>query len=461
MRNYNIQNESFIVSYYFNNFNSVKDFPFEKFQDVKLKEVVKTLRMLKEQNLNFNIETINSFISRNNGVKVSYQELVTLKDSYNDFTNINYHLEKLQSDFSKQIVATGLLKTLVSKVNSADEIPEEDLEYELEKILHTLKNSKKKKSILKTSDDLADDYEQTIIERQNPTLRKSIGFKIVDDKLVRPGGAKEIMILAALRSMGKTTFKQNMINNLVKKGIPIVNFDLEMSQESSTDRHVTMTSGVSMMDLNKPISNNDIHSKIKSSMQELRNRKNFIYTDKAGLSFADINEELFNAKEIFRSKGVLKGDDEYVMFFIDVLNMVTDFKEQDPITILQSLDKLNIIVKDHKSHCVGVVQINETKFRTGKIWKLDDIDLYRPTITDIYGGSAYAQRARTVAILNRSKFLKESLFPEMKTIFDAEEDIMDFHCVKQSDGELFLQKFLFDGGKMRVFPKIEESYENT
>ena len=89
MRNYNIQNESFIVSYYFNNFDSIKEFPFEKFQDLKLRETVKTLKVLKEENLKFNLETINSFISRNNGVKVSYQELVTLKDSYNDFTNIN------------------------------------------------------------------------------------------------------------------------------------------------------------------------------------------------------------------------------------------------------------------------------------------------------------------------------------------------------------------------------------
>lgn len=461
MRNYNIQNESFIVSYYFNNFDSIKEFPFEKFQDLKLRETVKTLKVLKDENLKFNLETVNSFIARNNGVKVSYQELVTLKDSYNDFTNINHHLEKLESDHSKQIVATGLVKTLVSKVNSGDEIQSDELESELEQILSTLRNSKKKKSILKTSDDLADDYEQLIIERQNPNLRKSVGFKVVDDKLVRPGGAKEIMIIAALRSMGKTTFKQNMINNLVKKGIPIVNFDFEMSQESSTDRHVTMTSGATMMDLNKPITNDEVHKKIKMSMDELRSRKNYIHTDIPGLSFKDINNELDNAKEIFRSKGVLKGDDEYVMFFLDVLNMVTDFEDQDPITLLKSLNKLNIIVKTQKSHCVGIVQINESKFRTGKMWTLEDIDRYRPSIEDIYGGGAYGQFARVVVLLNRSKFLKQSKFPEMKNIWEVDEDVMDFHCVKQSDGELFLQKFIFDGERMRVFPKLEQNYENS
>lgn len=460
MRNYNIQNESFIVSYYFNNFDSIKEFPFEKFQDQKLKETVKTLKLLKDEGLKFNLETVNSFIARNNGVKVSYQELVTLKDSYSDFSNIDHHLQKLESDFSKQVVGTGLIKTLVSKVNSGDEINADELENDLEQILFTLKNSKKKKSILKTSDDLADDYEKLIEERQNPAMRKSVGFKVLDDKLVRPGGAKEIMIIAALRSMGKTTFKQNMINNLVKKGIPVVNFDLEMSQESSIDRHVTMTSGVSMMDLNKPITQQEHFDRIKMAMQDLRNRKNFIYTDKAGLSFKDINEELHNAKEIFRSKGVLKGDDEYVMFFIDVLNMVTDFQEQDAITILQSLDKLNIIVKDHKSHCVGIVQINETKFRTGKIWKIEDIDSYRPDLEDIYGGSGYGQRARTVAILNRSKFLKEKKFPEMKAIWDADEDVMDFHVVKQSDGGVFLQKFIFSGETMRVYPKLEKNNDD-
>lgn len=460
MRNYNIQNESFIVSYYFNNFDSVNSFPFEKFQDLKLRETVKTLKLLKEEGLKFNLETVNSFIARNNGVKVSYQELLTLKDSYNDFTNINHHIEKLESDFSKQVVGTGLIKTLVSKVNSGDEIQAEELETELEQILSTLRNSRKKKSILKTSDDLADDYEQLIQERQNPAMRKSVGFKILDDKLVRPGGAKEIMIIAALRSMGKTTFKQNMINNLVKKGIPVVNFDLEMSQESSTDRLVTMTTGVSMMDLNKPISNKEHFDKIKMAMDDLRGRKNYIYSDKAGLSFKDINEELHNAKEIFRSRGVLKGDDEYVIFFLDVLNMVVDFKEQDPVTLLQALDKLNIIVKDHKSHCVGIVQINETMFRTGKTWSLEDVDNYRPTIEQIYGGSAYSQRARTVAILNRTKFLKELRFPEMKAVWEAEPDEMDFHCVKQSDGELFLQKFVFDGEKMRIFPKLEDNHEN-
>ena len=65
MRTYNIQNESFIVSYYFHNFDSINVFLTNYFQDQKLKEITKTLQFLKDQNLKFNIETVNTLIERN------------------------------------------------------------------------------------------------------------------------------------------------------------------------------------------------------------------------------------------------------------------------------------------------------------------------------------------------------------------------------------------------------------
>jgi replicative DNA helicase len=312
-----------------------------------------------------------------------------------------------------------------------------------------------------TSEDLVDRYYDTLMDRDDPRKKKSIGFKVLDKNITRPGAPKEITIFAALRAVGKSTFRQIIENNLINKGTPVVSFSLEMSEESTMDRMVSSKTNIPMIDLNKQSKKQINDSRLKRALKDFKTKKNFLFTDRSDFSFEKIDAALYKAKEIFRKNGTFdKIGEEYMVITIDVLNMVSDFGSQEPTDILKAMDKLHNLVKKHNVHCIGIVQINETKLRGGKIWKNpEDLNHYRPNLEDIYGGGGYGQRARVVGILHRPKALKERMFPEMQEIWDAEEDILEFHCVKQNDGILFLQKFIFDGEKMRISPLIVDETE--
>lgn len=461
----NIENESLIASYVLNNYNTnnneIKSY---YFQDDSLKNIIECIESIKSNDkiVISNSESLIDLIMVE-GSKLSKKlDIIKIKDIkslYNNFSNIDYNISILKSDYSKNIVSKNLITSLISKTSSAGIIDSKVLLKDIEEIQKELLNEDI--NIFSTSEDLVNKYYKLLEDRSNPDKSKSIGFKVLDDKITRPGAEKEITILAALRGVGKSGFRQTLENNLIHKGIPVVSFSLEMSEASTMDRYVTMKTNLPMMQLNKNSKNAIQDEKVIRVLNELRERKNYLFTDLSDLSFDKLDSALYKAKDIFRERGVLQQDEDYMVITIDVLNMVSDFKDQEPRTILQAMDKLHNIVKKHKVHCIGVVQINETKLRGGKIYKEpEELDNYRPNLEDIYGGSGYAQRARVVLLLNRPKFLKERFFPDMQEIWEAEPDVLQIHCAKQNDGELFLQNFIFDGERMRILPFVENIVED-
>lgn len=468
MKNYNLENESYIVSYLLNNPVSTKESSIkeEYFQDEYLRKIVKNYKIFIENNKRDNLvfETDSAFIdhflieSSNQGDSLEFTKVQDLKNSFNSFENLDSCVKLLVNDYQKNVVTKKLLSTLITKVSSAGEIKTKELLQELEEIKKNI--LVEEASIFLTAEQLSINYEKTLEDRENPTKQKSLGFKWIDEGITRPAAEKEITIIAALRGNGKSLFKQTVENNLIAKGVPVVSFSLEMSEQSNMDRYVSSRSNIDMRTLNKNPKFAKTDIRLIRTLEEFRKKKNYLFTDMSDVSFDKLDGAIYKAKDYFRESGVFKNEEEYMFVTIDVLNMITDFGDQEPKTILKCMDKLHNLVKKHRIHVLGIVQINESKLRGGKIYKdPDDLNFYRPNLEDIYGGSGYAQRARVVSILHRPKFLKERMFPDMQEIWDAEPDVLEFHCVKQNDGNLFLKKFIFDGERMRISPYIEADVE--
>ena len=463
MKIYNLENETYITSYLLNDLTALKniDIDHEHFQDDFLKDVVKTYRSLKTKDLSFqsNKAFIDHLIieAKTKGSELDFEKLSKIKNSFSDFENIDYSIELLKNDYHKNVVAKTLMSSLISKTSTGGVVKADDIVQDLDKLKKLLISNDT--NVFLNSEQLTERYYQTLIDREDPSKKKSIGFKVLDKNITRPAAPKEITIIAALRAVGKSTFRQIIENNLINKGVPVISFSLEMSEESTMDRMVSSKTNIPMIDLNKQSKRQLMDSRLKRALTDFTEKKNFLFTDRSDFSFDKIDAALYKAKEIFRKNGVFdKIGEEYMIITIDVLNMVSDFGNQEPTDILKAMDKLHNLVKKHNVHCVGIVQINETKLRGGKIWKNpEDLSVYRPNLEDIYGGAGYAQRARVVGILHRPKNLKERFFPEMQAIWETEPDILEFHCVKQNDGILFLQKFIFDGEKMRISPLVDDS----
>lgn len=454
----NLENELYILSYYLNNFSLVNNFQKEYFQDEKIKKIISVLEYFKENHLKFSIESLFVYSSKKN-IETSLEELQNIKDSFQDFSNIQYHIEELKNDYRKQVTSKELLIELTSKVNSAGFIEVKDIISSLEKIKEVLLKSND--NIFLDSNQLVERYLEKINDRITEENKKSMGFKCLDEKYTRPGAPGEISMTLSLRGTGKSAFRKNMTNNLLNKGIPVVVFSLEMSETSEMDRDISLRTNIPVLKLNKKPKESLEDERFKIEIEKFKNFKNYLFTDEPYLSIDMIDSSLYKAKEIFREKQVFKNNEEYMFVFIDVINMVVDFEDQEPRTILKCMDRLHRLAKKHNIHIHGIGQINETRLR-GKTFKSpEDLDKYKPNLEDIYGGSAYAQRARVVNILHRPKFLKERFFPEMIHLWEAEPDILQFHCVKQNDGDLFLQEFVFIGETMRIVPFIKNSEEEV
>lgn len=462
MKIFNLENETYITAYLLNDLEALKNSEInpEHFQDDFLKTVIKSYNSVRDKQLEFksNKSLIDHIIieSKNLGLEIDFEKISKIKSSFSDFENIDYSVELLKNDYQKNVVAKTLMSSIISKSSSGGIIKAEEMINDLDKLKKVLLSNDT--NVFLTSEELVDRYYETLLDRDDPNKRKSIGFKILDKNITRPAAAKEITIIAALRAVGKSTFRQIVENNLTNKGVPVVSFSLEMSEESTMDRMVSSKTNISMLDLNKQSMKQVLDPRLKRALNEFKQKKNYLFSDRSDFSFDKIDAALYKAKEIFRKNGTFdRIKEEYMVITIDVLNMVTDFGSQEPSDILKAMDKLHNLVKKHNVHCIGVVQINETKLRGGKIWKNpEDLDHYRPNLEDIYGGSGYAQRARVVGILHRPKSLKERMFPDMKEIWSVDPDILEFHCVKQNDGNLFLQRFIFDGERMRISPYIPD-----
>jgi replicative DNA helicase len=451
----NIENETLIASYYLNNFDKVDYFQKDYFQNEKLTHIISGLEIMKVENRQFSLETLNVILAEEK-TRIPFNELRSLKEDFSDYSNIDYHISKLKNDYVKQVTSKELLAGLTAKVNSEGDVPVDYILDQMELIRQSI--SRSDDNIFLDSQQLIERYLQTLDRREDPLKQKSMGFKCLDDKYTRPGAPGEISMTLSLRGVGKSAFRKNMANNLINKGIPVVVYSIEMIEESEMDRDIALKSGIKVFDLNKnpKVARKDprfklIEDKFRTGMH------NYLFTDDSDISFDKLDSSLYKAKQLFRKKNVLATNENYMFVIIDVLNMISDFDEGDPRTILKCMDKLHRIAKKHDIHIHGIGQINETRLRGRTFREPEETETYRPNLEDIYGGSAYAQRARIVNILHRPKFLKERFFPDRQHIWDLEPDILQYHCVKQNDGELFLQEFIFMGEVMRVVPYVREN----
>lgn len=447
------ENELYVISYYLNNYECVSNFNYELFQDNVLRNIAICLQEMRELNLQFDDNTLRLLLSKKN-IDIPQEKILEIKTKYkNDYLNIEYHIKQLKSNYNKKVVSKNLIETLLNKVNGNEYLTSESIIRVLDNIRRRLIDDES--SYFCTSEDLVSRYYKELDERAKKYKKRTSGFSVLDEKLSRPGAPKEIRIIAALRGSGKSIFAQTTVNRLLDRGIPCVYFSIEMSEESIVDRYVTSYTGIPIKKLNSDSERYSNDNKVMDSLNNLANKKNFLFSDRSDWDFDKIDVALYEAKEHFRKNEIFK-EDEYMVCVFDVLNMILDFGDQSPMTILLAMDKFHRLVKKHEVHAIGIVQLNENKLRSRNFREPSELDSFRPNLEDIYGASAYAQRAREVAILHRPKFLKERLFPHLIEHFGYEPDILEYHCVKQNDGPLFFEKFDFDGSRMTIYPIVDK-----
>jgi energy-coupling factor transporter ATP-binding protein EcfA2 len=269
-----------------------------------------------------------------------------------------------------------------------------------------------------------------------------LGYKSLNEVVTRPAAAEELTILVGQKGSGKSIFAKSIENILINTSVPVLSLNLEMSEQSTMDRLLCIRTGISLEDLQKVGMPQQTLDTVFRGLGELATYDNYLYCPMSYMDLSTIDSIIYRAKNIFKQKGILK-EDQYMFVMIDSLDMVKGFGE--PYEIKENIDRLHAIYRKHKCHIFALVQANEQKFRSGKIWtKPEELDSYHITLADIYGGSYYAARARVVMSINRPLHLKRQFFPERMEQWDIEDDILSCSIIKQNDGALARCNFLFD-----------------
>ena len=450
----NLKNEQKYISYLFRNPQNCFDLPLKFFFNANIISILKSIQKLQEKNLEFCFDEILIILSEINS-SITKDQLENLQNAFTDFSNIEETKRLIKETYLRENINKQILEEILVETTKAGNL---DLE-KLKKLGNDLlyKTSEINDKIqLKSAEDLKISYIKILEERQNDIKRRTLGYKPLDDNILRPAQDGEMTAIVSLKGMLKSAFVKNIENRLVNKRIPVLSINTEMTEESSVDRLVAMRGGFTLWDLTKKEKEQELYDKILNTIERLSASKYYEFTDESNLSLDDLDALIYKAKSKFREKDILTSKDEYIFITIDLLEMLLDFSGKDAYKIIESIDKLHRICKKHKSHILYTLQANENKIRSMRFKKPEDLDYYKIGIEDVFGGSGYAGRSRVVLSLQRPKHLKMMFFPDRNEEWEeTEEDIIKCNCVKQNDGKLFFTRFVFDE-TFRIMPRLDE-----
>lgn len=451
LKNIKTENEQKLVCYFMHNPKETLGFDEKFFLHGASKAIFRGVREIAERELHFDLDTLLVLAQRD--FKPTTFELIDgIFNKFDNFQNVDFVKDTLRDDYFKFNLKTRIFKELWPKAIQADSLSVEDVRRFAESLIVDISESNGTRVFL-TTEELVDTHKKVIEDRDYGVVQRTMGFAKLDKALTRPAAPEEITLIAAQKGAGKSIFLKTIENMLINRGVCVISLNLEMSQASNMDRLLCIRNGYTLPDLNQQNMDPEFKRRVMSNLDEIRSIKNFVYSPESTMAPARLRSAIKMGKLILKQNGVLPKD-EYVVVAIDSLDMFEGFN--DPSDIKKNIDIVAKAIRDENAHCIALVQLNEDKIRGQRFSDPDDIDKIRFTYFDIYGGSYYAARARTVITLNRPKQLRIQLFPEFEEKWRHENDVLQAVISKQNDGAVsgFLN-FAFDGPGVRITQMAE------
>mgnify|MGYP001361130350 FL=1 len=306
---------------------------------------------------------------------------------------------------------------------------------------------------LKPFEILVKDYEKIIEYREKGIGKKTYGFSSIDNLIIRPASPGEMTTIFGMKGSGKSLFVKCMEMTLVNKGIPVISFNLEMTEESNLDRLLSIETNLSLQDILQLDQNNENKNIILQKLQEQKQKKNYLYYAEPILTLNELDLYIYKAKQFFKEQNVLP-EDGYCIVTIDLTEQIEELNGKAGTELKPGVNKLLQIAKKHNIHIINVLQSNENIFRAGKMFSdPDQCDSFTLQPEHVEGGSVYAARSRIVMAINRPLLLKKRFFPSRNEEWDLEIDKLIVRIVKQNDSPKLGQAiFVFGDNSFRLYP---------
>lgn len=435
------------------NIQQSKDVPEQCMLNFNLRHIVQGIQKLESKGLIYCHDELLFFVNALDAT-VTKEHLEGIYNGFDNFDNIELVKRQIIDCYKKEKITKKILEDILVNTSSAGELKEEKLKELGHELIYGISDINDNLKF-KTAEDLTVSYMDILDKREKGIKQRSLGFRPLNNLVTRPAADGEMTGLLSLKGMAKSIFTKTIVNILINNRIPVLDQDLEMTEESSMDRLIAMRGGYDLDELIKKEKGDELKKRIKRDMEVFRKNPYYLRFDEPGITIDDMDALMYKAKAHFREKNILRGDDEYIFTTIDLLEMVEDFSGLDTYKVKKAINKLHKINKKHQSHMFFTLQANENKIRSTKFSKPEDLDYYKIGMEDVYGSDAYSGRVRLLLSLQRPKHLKYMFFPDRMEEWDLEEDIINCHCVKQNDGKLFFTQFVFDKF-YKIYPRIVE-----
>lgn len=375
-----------------------------------ISELVETKKDVNLYSVKASLSAINSGFS--------LEDLVTINDEF-------YFPEKFDSLVETLTDRLNRRKTLEELKKASNLLKTDPREYQVLvkdfNITSGIKTQDKKKV---TGTNYIESRRKTLEERKyvKPVL---CGIPVIDDAITYKLNAKELSVIAARPSNGKSTLKANFIINQCQAGVGVASFALEQSLEVEADRIDSILVDCPVGEIAQAHLWPAVHpykAKLEKAWEE-QSKWNLTTIDAMGMNLNQIGKEL----------RALSADGVKVAYF-DLVDRITDISTSHvnkPQRVTTALTKLLEYAFEFEMHLCLLVQMNR---ETAK--KKDP----RPALHELKESGGYEEIARLVMLLHYPKFYDHSIV----------NSALEVRIAKQSNGPLAELELQFNKDSLKL-----------
>lgn len=362
------------------------------FNHEKLKAIFQSSLSLMDKKIAIDFHTIKNEAESILGIEIENNLLFEIYETKVNPNKVESYIKILkEKSLRRQLIRdlTLFLNDAYGKVptgellrNIFDGIYSFELEDEKDLIISNDQIRKKRWEYLEERASMDKDYPKT-------------GFVTVDKHLSEGFAKGKLSVIAGRVSMGKTSYKINIMNNLANNGYKIASFCLEQDFQSEMDKLQSLRTQIELSEIKsmrKWRYDDPRFEKLDNDLKKIEKSDNLNFFDKGYYYLQDIYKNLIQLKHRIGNIDIV---------FIDLFDRVADVSvtQNKPMKINNCLRILsNKIAEEIETHFCLIVQISR---------KAVDRKIKRPRISDLKDSGAFDEYSDLVFMLHRDSYYDE------------------------------------------------------
>jgi energy-coupling factor transporter ATP-binding protein EcfA2 len=440
---HDIDNENRIISYLMRNLSSVSVLKEDYFLHPQAKALYRALFEIKEKNLAFSLDTTATLVKEYDP-NISYELIRGIHENYTDYSNIEHGIKILKNDWIKFKTVKTILENTLTKVKSRGYVDPGEIRILGESMIAMVDDLQDPEAHGLTAYEMGELYKKEIENRDKGYKVRTYGFPCLDELVLRPAYEGEMTTIFGESGSGKSTVVKNMENRLLNKKVCVLSINPEMGYDTSMEKYLGIRYG---MPINKEIYESNMNPRVKarlfSLIEHFQKIPNLYYVKDPRMNLGKARLYLDKARQQFIKEGVLPADG-YVFIVADLFSMFEEFDDASPKQSETIMNKWSTFLIEEKCHAINVVQSNENKYRTGKVFKnAEELDFYRLGLEDVKNGSSFKERSRAMISINNPLYLKRRFFPERKAEWDLLPEVVQLHLIKSNTSQINYTELVF------------------